>query len=246
MSDPQETEKRHLEQAIETLVYAPIGLLFEGTSLLPQLVEKGRMQVTMARMVGQFAVKQGQSEAAKAAAKLQEQAAGVLGLIGGAVGAGSGIKPTPPSPEQPLPDAAPDAEEVAAPRPTAPRRRTPSPAREVTKRVASGGSAPSPSGSTGSTPATAAEAPETTGPPARAVADTGARGAGAASAPVAEPPAVEASTLAIPDYDGLSASHVVNRLAGLSSDELEAVRRYEALNRGRKTILSKIAQLQSS
>ncbi len=68
----------------------------------------------------------------------------------------------------------------------------------------------------------------------------------AGATPVAEPPPVEASSLAIPDYDGLSASHVVNRLAGLAGDELEAVRRYEALNRGRKTILSKIAQLQSS
>jgi hypothetical protein len=59
-------------------------------------------------------------------------------------------------------------------------------------------------------------------------------------------PAGSASELAIPDYDGLSASHVVNRLGGLSAAELEAVRRYEAANRGRKTILSKVAQLQSS
>jgi hypothetical protein len=39
---------------------------------------------------------------------------------------------------------------------------------------------------------------------------------------------------------------VVNRLAGLSAGELEAVRAYEAANRGRKTILNKIAQLQSA
>jgi hypothetical protein len=38
----------------------------------------------------------------------------------------------------------------------------------------------------------------------------------------------------------------VNRLAGLSSAELESVRLYELANRGRKTILSKVAQLQSS
>jgi hypothetical protein len=49
--------------------------------------------------------------------------------------------------------------------------------------------------------------------------------------------------LAIPDYDALSASQVVPRLAGLAGDELDAVRRYEGANRGRKTILSKIAQL---
>jgi hypothetical protein len=57
---------------------------------------------------------------------------------------------------------------------------------------------------------------------------------------------VEAHQLAIPDYDNLSASQVVPRLAGLSGDELEAVRRYEAGRRGRKTILNKIAQLQSA
>jgi hypothetical protein len=53
-----------------------------------------------------------------------------------------------------------------------------------------------------------------------------------------------AAVLAIPDYDSLSASQVVNRLAGLASDELEAVRSYEGGHRGRKTILNKIAQLQ--
>ena len=56
----------------------------------------------------------------------------------------------------------------------------------------------------------------------------------------------DAAALAIPDYDGLSASHVVNRLASLSPVELESVRVYEMANRGRKTILSKVAQLQSS
>jgi hypothetical protein len=49
---------------------------------------------------------------------------------------------------------------------------------------------------------------------------------------------------AIPDFDSLAASQVVPRLAGLASDDLEAVRRYEAAHRGRKTILHRIAQLQ--
>jgi hypothetical protein len=55
-----------------------------------------------------------------------------------------------------------------------------------------------------------------------------------------------AADLAIPEYDTLSASQVVPRLGGLSPEELEAVRRYEAANRGRKTILGRIAQLQSA
>jgi hypothetical protein len=49
--------------------------------------------------------------------------------------------------------------------------------------------------------------------------------------------------LAIPGYDALSASQVVERLAGLSGDELAAVRQYEADHRRRRTILGKIEQL---
>ena len=54
-----------------------------------------------------------------------------------------------------------------------------------------------------------------------------------------------AAALAIPDYDSLSASQVVPRLAGLSGDELEAVREYESGHRGRKTILNRVDQLQT-
>jgi hypothetical protein len=56
----------------------------------------------------------------------------------------------------------------------------------------------------------------------------------------------EAALLAIPDYDSLAASQVVPRLAGLAPDELEAVRQYEAAHRARRTILSRVAQLQQS
>jgi len=54
----------------------------------------------------------------------------------------------------------------------------------------------------------------------------------------------KATDLAIPGYDALSASQVVQRLAGLADDELEAVREYETAHRGRKTILGRISQLQ--
>jgi hypothetical protein len=68
----------------------------------------------------------------------------------------------------------------------------------------------------------------------------------AAAEPRPEPAAdhLEADDLAIPGYDALSASQVVQRLAGLSPAELEQVRRYEAAARGRKTVLTKISQLQ--
>jgi hypothetical protein len=58
----------------------------------------------------------------------------------------------------------------------------------------------------------------------------------------AVPPSAD---LAIPGYDSLSAPQVVQRLAGLAAPELEAVQTYEAANRGRRTILTKISQLQA-
>ena len=56
----------------------------------------------------------------------------------------------------------------------------------------------------------------------------------------------DATALAIPGYDSLSASQVVQRLTGLSRGELEAVRAYEESGRGRKTILARVAQLQAA
>ncbi|MEX0666080.1 MAG: hypothetical protein WD598_15120 [Acidimicrobiia bacterium] len=49
--------------------------------------------------------------------------------------------------------------------------------------------------------------------------------------------------LAIPGYDDLSASQVVDHLDDLSSTDLEAIREYEAAHRARNTILGKIEQL---
>ena len=57
-------------------------------------------------------------------------------------------------------------------------------------------------------------------------------------------PSPSAGDLAIPGYDSLSASQVVQRLAGLSRDERAAVGAYESAHRGRRTILNRIEQLQ--
>ena len=51
------------------------------------------------------------------------------------------------------------------------------------------------------------------------------------------------SALAIPGYDSLSASQVVQRLDGLSREELEDVRSHELAHRHRRTILHRIEQL---
>jgi type IV secretory pathway TrbL component len=59
-------------------------------------------------------------------------------------------------------------------------------------------------------------------------------------------PSGAAGALAIPGYDTLAASQVVQRLSSLRPAELEAVRAYEIANRGRRTILHRIGQLTTS
>lgn len=226
MSD--DNGKTPVEQAMEVFVYAPIGLLFEGSTLLPQIIERGRNQVTMARMIGKFAVEQGRSEAVKTAGKLGDQAAGLLDFLGDSM---TPVVDPPPSPTT-----------TRAP------RRPGSSGRAVA--AAKTGFKPANAGKATTEPAKAAKpkpkpAKTAKTPAAKASTTTGAAvAAPVVAAPVTDLP-VAVGSLAIPDYDGLSASHVVNRLAGLSAVELEALRRYEAANRGRKTILSKVAQLQT-
>jgi hypothetical protein len=53
----------------------------------------------------------------------------------------------------------------------------------------------------------------------------------------------DVASLAIPGFDTLSASQVVQRLDGLNRTELVAARAYESSTRGRRTILSRIDQL---
>ena len=94
-----------------------------------------------------------------------------------------------------------------------------------------------------SRPSPAPEAPA--GPPASAPPTPEAvEVSGEGNGQVPAPPRPTAD-LAIPGYDTLSASQVVQRLSGLSNGELEAVRVYEEGGRHRKTILTKVAQLQS-
>jgi hypothetical protein len=52
------------------------------------------------------------------------------------------------------------------------------------------------------------------------------------------------SSLAIPGYDSLAASQVIQRLDGLSAEELAAVGAYESAHRARRTILTRVRQLQ--
>lgn len=81
--DDDRTALDHVvEQAADLFVYAPIGLFFEGPSLLPKLAEKGRVHTRNARLFGQFAVRHGEAEVRRRVGDLEEQAAGLLRLFG--------------------------------------------------------------------------------------------------------------------------------------------------------------------
>ncbi len=177
-----ERSRNPLERAVDLFVFAPLGLALSARDHLPELVEKGRQQfngqVTLARMMGEFAVKEGQRQATDRATKLKAQA------------------------EQGLTELGLRGDRGATPTPRAEQHRP--------------------------APATSAATAPSNG----------------VSSTVTAAPRPRAEGLAIPGYDTLSASQVVQRLDGLSREELEAVRAYEASGRGRKTILTKIAQLQ--
>ena len=159
-------ERSPLDQLLDLVVYAPLGLIATAREELPALIDRGRQQaagqVAVARMVGQLAVAQVQKEATQWLRQTVGRRPDGQG--------GAGAPPATPPPAAPVPTA---------------------------------GAGP---------PAAAAPSPD---------------------------------QLAIPGYDALSASQVVQRLAGLADDELEAVREYETAHRGRKTILGRITQLQS-
>jgi hypothetical protein len=117
--------KPPVDAALDALVYAPLGFVLEARGLMPKLVERGRNQVTMAKMVGQFAVQQGQVEASKRLGPVQEQVReqvesvlADLGLVarrdGGTPPAAPAAAPAPVADPEPEPPAAP-----AAPRPVA-------------------------------------------------------------------------------------------------------------------------------
>ena len=61
--------------------------------------------------------------------------------------------------------------------------------------------------------------------------------------PAPDPAAAAIVGGALADYDTLSASQVVRRLESLGPEELDAVRRYEASTRNRRTILNRAGQL---
>ena len=228
MADEQ---KSPLDQALDLLVYAPMGLVLTAKDELPSLVTKGRERVgnqfMVARMIGQFAVMQGQREAEKTAGRLVEQAGTLAARLGGLPGvAGPGGAVATPTTQEPpvISSGAASAAAVAGAAVSADRVRHA--ATEPSAAPTQNGSAQNGSAQNGS-------------------AQNGSAQNGSAQNGSASRGGIGDDVLAIPGYDSLSASQVVQRLAGLSVPELEAVRAYEEANRSRRTILSKVSQLQA-
>jgi hypothetical protein len=214
---PGARPKSPVDQWFEVFVYAPLGFALDARQLFPKFVDRGRSQVVLARVIGKYAVKHGSNLAGDRLGQSQSQIAAVLQTLG-------------LLPEEHEADDRADVEafeaeavvfhdEPATPADTG--------AGAGTEHDGRAEAASHPVDERSAAPADAAV--EQTRPAGHH-----------------DQPAVAVGDLAIPDYDNLSASQVVPRLAGLSTEELEAVRRYESARRGRKTILNKIAQLQSA
>lgn len=90
-----ETEKDPIEQAVELLLYAPVGLLYEYQNVLPQLVKRGKSQVQLARVIGKMAVDR---QASGTDESLEKVVSGVLGTTAQVLtGIGEAIGLAPPT-----------------------------------------------------------------------------------------------------------------------------------------------------
>jgi hypothetical protein len=79
--------KTPIDAAMDLLFFAPVGFALSVRELLPKLAERGRQQVTgqvtMAKMMGEFAVKMGTQEAEKRVGQVRQQAEGLIGGVAG-------------------------------------------------------------------------------------------------------------------------------------------------------------------
>lgn len=83
MADDDEAQDRSkVDHLVDLCVYAPLGFALEARSLLPGFIDRGKAQVGVARMVGEFAVKWGSTRVEAAAVDIQEQAMGLLRATG--------------------------------------------------------------------------------------------------------------------------------------------------------------------
>jgi hypothetical protein len=265
-------ERSPREQALDLLFYAPLGLALSVDELLPELAAKGRQHVAVARVFGQLAVQQGPGAASRALARLEEKAAVLEERAAAIITAlltadeqradlGEGV--TESWVPEPRAQAELEAAIIRRPRDLATAAGAAAlaradldagavvgPARLATGRSDAPGDfeAPAAEASAGGRSAGAATqrtpgATRSAAPKAGPAATARNGSARRSSRPVLTAEPADVTTLAIPDYESLSASQVVPRLAGLTPAERAAVGQFESAHRGRRTILNRIAQL---
>ena len=61
-----------MNEKLEDLLYAPIGLVTNASTVLPDLADRGRVQVANARLMGQMATKMGKDRAALEVARVTD------------------------------------------------------------------------------------------------------------------------------------------------------------------------------
>jgi hypothetical protein len=224
------TEPRSpLESALDLFVYVPVGLAFTAAEEIPKLAAKGRSrvggQLTTAKVIGHFVVAQGRKELDR---RFRQTGPG-----GGERGEPSSTRLSEPAGgERSEPSSTRLGESAGGERGEPSDARLAGPSGARTGRSA----APGPGEPRGDGPG---ESPLPSGRRA-------ANPPGAADAlDLAAMPVPTAARLGIPGYDSLSASQVVQRLAGLSNEELVAVGAYETAHRARRTVLTRVNQLLS-
>ena len=249
-------EERQLEEILlDYVLYAPVGVVVTVLEELPKLSEKGRSKLSLAHVIGRMAVGQVQRRLGRHPARPapgapgrhaqpddQSAATSARATSGPAPSpapptdpparATSGPAPSPAPPTEPAARATNQTDQTSQSAPPTPRARRSSPIGapgpdDVVARVVAGDRAGRQSRN--------GRAHEAAGRPH----DPAERGHETAGRP-------EVASLAIPGYDTLAASQVVQRLGSLDPAELEAVRRYESGTRGRRTILHRIAQLSAT
>ena len=211
-----------IERAVELLVYAPIGLAMFAKDTVPtflkMFVARGQTEVTQRRktagtQAGQYKTI-GQMAVKYGGPEVRRQAEAAAGTV---------------------------------------RQRA-----EDTLAAVTAVTTPATFGTNGSAPAVPTHAPESKPSPTAGRTTSTEKGStakrasrpktpkvetapGESAAPTSSPPRQDA--LAIPDYDLLSATQVIDRLLGLARPDLLALQAYETAHRARTTILGKIAQL---
>ena len=211
-----------IERAVELLVYAPIGLAMFAKDTVPtflkMFVARGQTEVTQRRKTAETQAGQyktiGQMAVKYGGPEVRRQAEAAAGTM---------------------------------------RKR----AEDTLAAVTAVTTPPAAPGTNGTAPAAPPREPDSQPSAARADTTTTPKGSTAkrASKPkaakvetapgesAAPSPSPRQDALAIPEYDLLSATQVIDRLIGLARPDLLAVQAYETAHRARTTILGKIAQL---